>query len=226
MRRKSLLLIVIIATLFYGCINKEIQSKNREAEFIYLLIMLDGTGSYEYVEKAKRSAAYILRDMPGIKRVALRWITDNSILDKNSIAAAEFLDEVSIKNPFNLQGKNLKKQANVINMQKKEKLIKVLLNAPSPKSPRTDIYGALAAASARFEGIEPLKPVLILFTDMQDNVRKRNYKINLHGAAVKIMDFQIGDDLDKIKAYWSKFLMSHGASSVEFKYLDDPKGGV
>lgn len=211
--------------LLIGCLNKDTQPKKKDADSYYYIVMLDGTGSYLYHEKAKRSTIQILKNTPGIKKIVIRWISEDSISDKNSIASGEF-EEISVENPFNMLGKKLKKKLALNANIKKDGIIKEILNAPSPKAPRTDIYGALAAATARFEGVEPLKPVLILFTDMQDNTRKKYYKINLNGAKVKIMDFQVGNDIDKIKNYWSQYLIKHGASSVEFKYIDNVKGGA
>jgi hypothetical protein len=69
--------------------------------------------------------------------------------------------------------------------------------------------------------------MVVLMTDMDDNMKK-SYPVDLRGAAVKILDYQVGNASDDArKTSWQRYLAEHGASGVEFLHIDDPlTGGV
>lgn len=221
-RLLSLLLCLTLAVLS-GCTTRQGSAASAKAVEppVCAVIAVDGTGSYEYLEKAKATIVKVIQGLPAGSKVYVRWITEDSVSDKNAIVSAVLPDMGKPKNTF-----DLKERQRYAIMQKKAAQIKaqidkVITAAVSPKAKMTDIYGALYSAGIRFSANPNLTPVLILLTDMDDNVKKA-YPVALCDAAVMIMDFQVGTDDAKVRTTWTEYLTKAGAQSVQFMSLDEP----
>lgn len=194
-----------------------------EADPITCVVALDGTGSYKYMDKAKQTTMNIAQKLPGNSKMYVRWITDDSLSDKSGAVTAELPNTSKPMNPFDTKGKVRHKKALVKSAKIRKQLLMSIDRLKSPRAPMTDICGALYAAGVRFNSKAESKPVLILLTDMDDNVGLcGKYKTNLNGAIVKIMDFQAGQNDEKVREHWQSFLKEHGAESVEFMPVDEP----
>lgn len=227
MKNISVVLCVISMTvLLAGCGEKPVKARPKAPEPVACVIMIDGTGSYEHIDKAKATARKVIAGLPPGSKVYVRWITENSQSDKSGIISAQLPTIEKPKNSFDMREKQ-RYAATVAKIKKqRQEIFETLSGAVSPKATRTDIYGALAAASMRFEGNGGMKSMLVLMTDMDDNVRKEDLDVILNNASVRILDFQVGQNDAELKTYWRKYLSSRGAGKVDFAYLDDPyKGG-
>ena len=220
------LLIVTVAGLLAGCGQKQARTKPPVPEPVACVIMIDGTGSYEHLDKAKHTARKVIAELPAGSRVYVRWITENSQSDRRGIVSTQLPRIEKPKNSFDLREKQRYTTAVTRIRKQRQEIFDALSAAASPRAMRTDIYGALAAASVRFDGSIEMKPLLIMMTDMVDNVRNSHIEVNLKNARVKILDFQVGSNDAELKSNWRQYLSSHGASGVDFAHLDDPyKGG-
>lgn len=223
MNKAFIIIIALISLITTGCDLKKGKPNSTKAEPIICVIAIDGTGSYNYLDRAKQTAINILKSLPANSKVYVRWITESSNSDKCSIVSVVIPDTKPPKNPFDVKGKKrhgyLKAKRNQVFTQ----VVKVIDNAKSPRAGRTDIYGALFAASERFNGNAEMKPILILLTDIVDNVNAKDaYTINLNGAEVKVLNYQVDPKEDGRKKYWMEYLTGVGATNVEFKHIDEP----
>jgi len=191
---------------------------------IICIILIDGTGSYKYLDKAKQTAASLVRTLPGGSKIYVRWITENSVLDRYAIVSGLLPNDPSeIRNPFaNPQVKARYRSILKKNRMVREQIIAQIINAKSPSAKRTDIWGGLLAASDRFKSNPNLKPMLIILSDMIDNAGKNYSTIDLMNATVRVLDFQIDTRVETTKQKWTKILTNAGAASVQFYTLDEP----
>lgn len=229
-----LTILMALALLVSGCTGKEagasieapqksVAGQVNQAEPVVCVMLIDGTGSYEYLEKAKQTAASVVRMVPGGSKIYVRWITENSILDRSAIVSALLPTEpAELKNPFtNPQVKFRYKSVLKKNRAIREQIISQITKAKSPKAMRTDIWGGLLAASERFKTNPNMKPMLIIHSDMIDNVDNRYSTIDLTNVTVRILDFQTDTKSEVTKQQWTQHFSSLGAKTVEFYYLDD-----
>lgn len=219
-------LCVSLAILLAGCGEKPVKVRQKVPDPVACVIMIDGTGSYEHIDKAKATARKVIGELPPGSKVYVRWITENSQSDKSGIISAQLPAIEKPKNSFDMREKQRYAAAVAKIKKQRQEIFETLSGAVSPKAMRTDIYGALAAAGMRFEGNGGMKPMLVLMTDMGDNVKKSDLDVILKNASVRILDFQVGQNDAELKTYWRQYLSSRGAGKVDFAYLDDPyKGG-
>jgi hypothetical protein len=220
----EVILAVIVIIAVSGC-NKIAGNADAasESEPIVAVICIDGSISYKYLDQAKRTVDNILTALPSGSKVYIRWIANDSVKDNFSIVSVVLPDEVKGDNPFDpkLKRQQANAKAKVLNLKKQA--MKMVMDAGSPKSTRTDVYGALYAASERFKLNSDRTPLLILLTDMDDDAGKDNaYNIVLNNTTVKIMGFQTGDSDTSLKNHWTEYLSKHGVLVVEFIPLDEP----
>lgn len=223
--KKIYTLLFIIIMFVSACTGKKIDIEQKTVEPAVCVIMIDGTRSYEYLDKAKDTVKKVIAGLPSGSKIYIRWITENSRADKNAIASAQFVKIVKQRNAFDMREKQRFAMSIAKVKKQRQEIFEALSGAVSPRSMRTDIYGALAAASARFEGNSDMKPLLVLLTDMNDNINKTDLSISLNNAIVRILNFQVGQDDEQLKSYWKDYLLSKGAIKVDFAYLDDPYEG-
>jgi hypothetical protein len=218
--------ILLFAFLFEGCLDTSDASATSSVKNSYLgtyyMIMIDGTGSYKFVPKAKETVKNnFIAQLNSHDKILVRWLTENSVSDQCSICSAVIPSVPTSENPFDV---NAKRQVaignNRIEALKKQLLTKID-SAESPRSSRTDIYGALFAASERFASNPDFKPVLVLLTDMRDNVKRNFRNIQLSGCDVQVLDYQVDPNEDGRKEFWTDTLKHIGAQNVRFAHIDD-----
>ena len=186
-------------------------------------IFIDGSKSYKYLNKAKRTALYKILSLPPGSKVYVRWITDDSYTDGCSIHS--FIvphPPAKIKNPF--ANPKIKKGYKIELLKYKQVWKKVALKiqkAQSPYSSYTDIMGALLVASKRFRYNPDYQPSLIMLTDMDDNAQKKYDNIDLKNAQVQILDYQVDSKQNERQEIWVNRFTSLGASAIKFAFLDD-----
>jgi hypothetical protein len=179
--------------------------------------------SYKYLDQAKRTVGDILAELPEGAKVYVRWISHDSAKDNFSIVSLLLPEEVSVKNAFDVKTKRKMEVTKAKNIRLRKQAIKAVMEAVSPASNLTDIYGAIYSAGERFKLSPDRDPLLILLTDMEDDAGKeKGYEIALSNAVVNIMAYQTGKDDVAMKKQWSDYLVSHGASSVRFIPMDEP----
>jgi hypothetical protein len=216
-------LLAILMLFIVSCKGHSSKNEKMEHEPIACVIAIDGTRSYKYIDKAKQTTARIVQNLPGNSKVYVRWITKDSLSDKCSVVTALFPNTSKPHNPFDVKAKQRYHTALIKFQQTSKQATKAIIDSQSPRAGQTDIYGALYASSVRFSGNTDMKRVLILLTDMDDNVgNKDKLNINLENVTVKIMDFQAGPEDDKRKEQWLAYLTSRGAASVQFLPIDEP----
>jgi len=229
MRHKHYITLLLLSTIFFACGHEVKDDNNTTDKYrwgkkpVICVINIDGTGSYNYLEKAKNTALNIINTLPSQSRIYIRWISENSILDKNNIISAILPGvKTSSSNPYISQKTkdNIDKQKELNNKLKQE-TIESLISAKSPKANKTDIYGCLAAASERFKNHSDKKAFLILMSDMKDNVGRKFNNYMLNGVEVLILDFQSDDNSFEAKEKWTEELLEKGASNVSFAEIDE-----
>jgi hypothetical protein len=222
---------IVFVTVMTGC-----QNINRKAEAsvsvrpVVAVILIDGSKSYKYLDQARRTVGNIISELPAGSKVYVRWISHDSARDDYSIVSAVFPENVeSNNNAFDVKAKRKMEEVKAKNLKLRRQAIKLVMEAISPVSNRTDIYGALYGAGERFKLSPDRVPLLILLTDMEDDAGKeKSYEIALNNAVVNIMAYQTGkDDVEK-KKHWTKYLNTRGASAIRFLPMDEPfqLGGI
>lgn len=224
MSKAFIFILALITFIITGCDSlKKGKPHSTKPEPVICVIAIDGTGSYNYLDRAKQTAVNILRSLPDNSKIYVRWITESSNSDRSSIVSVVIPDTKPPKNPFDVRGKKRHESLKARRNQVYTQAVKAIDSAKSPRAGRTDIYGALFAASERFNGNAEMKPLFIALTDMVDNVNaKDTYTINLNGSEVRVMNYQVDPQEDGRKKYWTNYLAEVGADSVEFKHIDEP----
>ena len=212
--------LVLILLLSSGC---GLKKQHEEVQPLVCVIAIDGTGSYKYLDNAKNIVMDVVNALPDKSKLYVRWITQDSNSDSASIVSAIIPVTKKKINPFDQKGKRLAEISKGRKIKIMNQVTKVINGAKSPKAGRTDIYGTIYAASERFSSNPDSLPLLILLTDMDDNVgNKEKYTIDLGGADVKILGYQVGPNADGYKKMWSDYLISVGAGEVDFQHIDEP----
>lgn len=225
---KILIAALFITLLISGCGKTEKVEKNSKKDVlkwgkdpVVCVIGIDGSGSYNNIEKAKNTVQSIIKTLPGESKVFVRWITGNSINDNNSIFSIILEKEKVNNNPYasEKQKKEVKK-TNDYSKAVKDSINLLITDSKFPKSNKTDIYGFLAAATERFKNND-MKPVLIILSDMKDNTNKKYNNIDLTHSKVMVLDYQSDQNSIDNKDIWSNKLTEFGAENVEFRTPDD-----
>lgn len=216
--------ISILSVLLLSCgYLKHEDMETTHNDPIVCVILFDGTGSFEYIEKSKRTAASLIRELPGGTTIYLRWILAESVSDNPTIMSALIPAEPrQPSNPFATAAQHEYKTK----MQKvnavRDRIINTINELELPNARRTDIMGAIFASTRRFRNNPDTKRVLFILSDMGENVWGNYPNTDLTGIHVRVLDFQIepGDD-GSLEKWWNDWFTDHGAESIEFYLLDD-----
>lgn len=226
---RGLVLIIFLAmsSVFQSCSFQKDSKVEVKQNPVACVVLIDGSASYEYLDKAKVTTLNYLNHLPAKSKIYIRWITENSISDQASIISY-MVPESPAKPANNLSNKAKRKYVTRMKRIKafKQNIYRKILDAKSPQSPRTDIWGALFAASERLNGGTNMDKKLILLTDMIDNVRLEKRvadQIKFESASVEVLDYQVipGSKENGRKEYWDKKLAAFGAVSVNFSHIDE-----
>jgi hypothetical protein len=218
-------LILILITIFLlpsiGCEFKKTKLESAEVKPLACFIAIDGTGSYRFMNKAKEIVINIIRGLPDGSHVYVRWITDDSVSDRAAIVSAIIPDTKKPINPFDVKARELHKALTAKKIQIQRQIINVVMNAKSPRSERTDIYGTIYAAAERFNNVPDMPHLLILLSDMEDNVGNQ-YSVNLKDTDIRILGYQVSSKEEGRKKKWVDYFSSIGARNVRFSHIDEP----
>ena len=189
-----------------------------------VVILLDGTGSYNNLPRAAQIASQIPCALPGGSVLYVRWITANSISDEASILSATIPAAPSqVLNPFDARQKLAHSRSQAAREAIFATIAQTLRSLRSPKAGHTDLDGALMAAEDRFSENPNLQAHLVLCTDLEDNCNVSFQGLSLKGVTIDVLGFQVrGPEAELIKASWTNRFRNLGAQSVTFRYLDDP----
>lgn len=206
----SYLTLGYLALLFLlgGC-NSGLSTPEENPQVLF--IALDGTGSYDHLRQAKRSAVRALEKAPPGSKVYVRWITGNSAVPEAAIGSAYIPPEAD--NPYDTDGKS---------RSAKEQLAQAIAEAASPKSKTTDLQGLIWAASKRFEKHPGLGRNLLLATDLQGNSGRDFPEADLTGTSVRVVGFEVDPSRPTRAAKWKKAFREAGADTTMVRYLDQP----
>lgn len=222
---RHLLVLLALMLLGTGCQGQDTTpstptTETREA--VCLFIGLDGTGSYEHLDRAKNVTLKIISHLPGGSKIYVRWITANSNSDRGTAIVSGPLPKMPDKpsNPFATQTRQRYKRALIKTKRAQKQIEAALTRAKSPQANYTDIVGALYAASQRCSDADGLRPVIVLMTDMVDNAERSYPDFPLSGARVHVLAYQTDGGKPNRKQQWTRRLKEHGADSVAFAHLD------
>jgi hypothetical protein len=217
-----LTMVTLLAMASGGCLKSKSSHASMQQEPSLYIILIDGSASYKFMEKAKQTVMnFIQGALPSDSKVYVRWITEDSNSDQYSIVSAVLPATTKPVNPFDVKGKKNYQTTLAQDGQIRQQVISTITKASSPQASHTDIYGALYVASERIAANPHMKPVVILLSDMDDNVgRSTAYQIQLNSAVVKVMDYQ--SNYHDVKQHWQRYLKDHGAGSVSFISVDEP----
>jgi len=234
MKRLNILLCTLLFTLvFFGCqgIKEENSSKSKiepKQELKRIVVLgIDETGSYGLWEQAKSMVVRIIEQLRPGDIFYCRSITDASYLDKYTIFRLEipFIEETENENPFDRKSKNLHRSQVFQNNLLKREACSRLAAVRYTNAKKTDIYGFLSAASDRFNlAPKGSQRILIVASDLKDNVGYSKIKLDLSGVQVAIIGFQSSKDPIKtrrLKNKWIKRLTQAGAVKVVFLSVEE-----
>lgn len=187
------------------------------------VVFIDGTGSYKYLDRGKKVAISLLNSLPPESKVFVRWITEDSYSDKASIISLLLPPVPSAPSALNQRAKDAYSDFIARRQRFYSKAAATINTAVSPHAMKTDIWGALYAASERFDSNPNLEPLLVLMTDMDDNVGRSFDAFSLKGVKTEIMAYQVDPHVkgNSRKKQWGGILKQLGVSSVEFKHMDE-----
>lgn len=168
-----------------------------------LFIALDGTGSYDHLRQAKKSAIRALEKAPPGSRVYVRWITGNSATSAASIGSLFIPPEA--ENPYDTSGES---------RSAREQLARVIAGATSPGSKTTDLQGLIWAASKRFEKHPGLGRKLLLATDLRGNSGRDFPEANLTGTSVRVVGFEVDPSRPRRADRWKEAFREAGADTT------------
>lgn len=186
-----------------------------------IIFGLDETGSYSLRAKAVAIARGVINEMSPGDVFYARRITHESYMDNCSVMRMA-LPRVGAKPDNQFDRKALlawqRQQRKVATL--KVQAGAVLARLQQVGAPKTDIWGFLAAAADRIAAEKHGRAgvVILIASDMQDNVRRR-VGLDLKGAQVVIAGFETGADPRKarrIKQSWQKALGRARAGEVVF----------
>jgi len=188
---------------------------------VQCIIAIDGSGSYEHLDRAKYLSRREISGLPGGSMVMARWITDQSNADQASIVSAK-LPAVPEKpeNVFSPKKQERYRRQVLRGRAIRKQIFERLHRASSPEAEYTDIWGALYAAAERFRNTAEYRPRLVLMTDMVDNVGRRFEELDLAGVDIRVY-YQSDPESGTNKATWERKLKELGAADVRFIYMDE-----
>lgn len=215
------------------------------ADSLYIL-GIDESGSYGLRPEVMKAVERFIRALEPGDTLHVRRITDKSYIDGDETqllpvplkipAAPPEFTQAAPTNRINLmahkkhaqakaKSQRLAQEATARAAALKEAAIRHIQGIKPLKSPKTDIYGFLAASADRLGNGETnySRKMIIIASDMQDNC-KRKLDLDLSGTEVAIMAFEKDLDPKKSRALreeWIKILTAMKAASVTFLNMDD-----
>lgn len=223
MIKKIFLNLLII--FLVSCVSDErIAELNRIPEGKVCVFLLDGSGSYDYSDAAKNFIVNKIEKLSFNSIVYVRWIIRESFSDDANIIKYKI---PYIKEPqkFDAKAQIEYKQLQKKIDEEKDLLIRKIKTTEFPHSCRTDIYGSLAAAIDRFSQHENNEKELFILSDLDDNIKNQNLKINFSGIAVKINGVEIKKISDRERINdWLIYFKNNQAESVTVSYIEDLEG--
>ena len=202
-----------LSTALVGCQNGKAEdiSKVEDApvdDSIRIICMgTDDTGSYKLWDQAKDIAGRIVMQLAPGDIFYFRKITAASYTDECTVFRLEIprLKEADFDNPFDRKAKKIKKAFEFHVQNLKRQAIQRISNLKPSGAKNTDIFGFLAVASEKISlADKKAKPILIIATDLQDNVRFQP-DLDLLGANIAIVGFQVMDDPKKTQGFKKKW---------------------
>lgn len=214
------------------------------ADSLYIL-GIDETGSYSLRPRVMQAVERFIRSLESGDTLHIRRITDKSYIDGDKtqllpvplqIPMAPEFSQAAPTNRFNMvaqkkyaqekaKSQRIVKEVAVRTTALKEAAIRHIQGIKPLKSPKTDIYGFLAASADRLgDGKKQYaNKMIIIASDMQDNC-KRKLELDLAGADIIIMAFEKELDPQKSRALrenWTKTLTGMKAARVTFLNLEE-----
>ena len=183
---------------------------SREPDPQVLFIALDGTGSYDHLNRAKKRAIQALEKAPPKSRVYVRWITGESASSAAVIGSIRVPE--SSNNPYAESGEE----------SPKRKLARAIAEAKFPNADRTDLQGLLWVAGKRFRKYSDLKRRLLLATDLAGNVERELPEVNLKNATVQVAGFEVDPSRPRREQKWKQVFRDAGADTTVVHYFDQP----
>lgn len=211
--------------------ERAIAAPSQETSAVVGVAGIDVTGSYTYFETARARFTQILRRARPGDSWYVRAIGATSYSDEAALltlrlpfAATEAL------NPFDRRAKLRQAQRDLQLGRLRTTAIQELEHwnlktLPSGMRSRTDVYGFLAKAADLFSSAPNARHVIVMASDLVDNVRQRGAKIDLRGADVIVVFFQQGVDvveMQRRRQRWEAELRRLGAGRATF--LDASEG--
>ncbi len=193
-----------------------------------VVVGLDETGSYANRDRALVLLGQVIEQLSPDDVLYLRRITEASYADACSVFRLVVPPlPARSANAFDRRSKAAHKKAlNDVESVKARAIAYLAKEYQPAKAKKTDIHGFIAAAADRLAmhaGAE--RKVVILASDMVDNVDHRPEKCDLAGAEVFIMGFEAGTDprkARKLRDGWTAILDSAGAGRVSWLPADMP----
>lgn len=212
------ILIAVCTGIFLGLAAAAGHAGDRPRAIVF---GLDETGSYAFREKALSIAREVIAGMQPGDVFYFRRITEASYQDNCAVFRLELpaIGEPPT-NRFNPKAqRQWQREVNRVR-DLKRRAVEALGQVQSLKAKMTDIWGFMAAAADRlaFEAPMGRLPMVVVTSDMKDNVRFQS-NLDLAGAEVLIAGYEVDKDPNKtlkFKESWSKALMGCNAATVTF----------
>jgi hypothetical protein len=183
---------------------------------ITLIGGLDGTGSYDRLDEARRQLGELIEKAPPGSDFIGRWISSDSYAAGNTIVSGSLPEAaVTPTNPFDRREKaRVATQAEATEKAKKH-LIQAIERAPSPRAGATDIFGLLAFASEVARRNHGRRVVVAMATDLRNNVNRYRHDVGADTlAAADVILLASAAPSPSARAEWERLLRSFGAVSV------------
>jgi len=224
-------LLLFITAAISACHNPkrkttETESKAKDKPKKIVMMGIDDTGSYHLLDQAKHIASHFIMQLEPGDVFYLRRITDKSYSDSCNFFRLELPQtEVSaIKNPFDRKARKQRKALEHHTQALKREAIKKIKEMKPIGARKTDIFGFLAVASEKFSHKgQNIKPIVIIASDLQDNVRFKPDLI-LSDVTVAVVGFQVMNDpkeTAKCRDKWKNVFNKAGASKTIFIRSDE-----
>jgi len=187
-----------------------------------VFILIDWSGSYDYLKTAVERVVELLKTLPPGTRVVVRKITGDSYPPENSIKTTVLPNPREIQNPLNPNERRRFQAEKKRYVTDRNELISTLVNAPSTRrSSRTDILGGLLYCAENLNMAKGSVHLLIA-SDLKNNVSKYGSYLKrgcLSNVKVYVISYQnVEPDL---RTFWDMRFRDLGAISVNFWGPDD-----
>jgi hypothetical protein len=212
---------LVLALLSAACqeVKQDVAAPQRPVD---LVVAIDGTRSYSYVEKAKQTILKVLAQLPPGSTVTVRWITEDSYSDANMALHETLPQEPQVSgNPFDPKARRGQAIFQVILAQKRQQLAAQVMALKSPGAGATDIHGLLMRLSRHYCAMDSSAyvPKYVVMSDLEDNVNRDLRNLSFQGVEFQVLDFEEerpGQNLERFQY----LVQQAGARSVKFSFTD------